>query len=774
MESRSDIVQKLLYVAEHKEQCFDFEMQLWLEKYEQCKHERINFSEAAFLIISAAKIYGHKFDYLEQMVLEFNRRSAADFKATAKDIPNDDDDEEDAESKEKAAAEKEKEKLQKRQKRLLKLSQKIEFSPKQFTIAAHSQISLNIHEPRTDMDDEDYEQLRMKNVFPRINILQSNLQNNSSFYDNLGIIEKNCDNLDSLRDYRIFMDTIDEPLDLGMANGDGSNGNGLSSTIKNRGNEKHFNAYVSAEHIKEKYGVEMPDNSDYLNMLKYGEEIERLNLRKLTIEQLGQLKVGTYLNNILHGNKQDCIIPEADSGMGESLCDSAHEQSTLTDPSLNTTSASTDQSMSEPSVCEPSVCESSACEPSACEPSMSESSVCDPSASEPSIGDPSGSEPSLSDPSASEPSLSDQSIGDPNTSMESSTATDASDQMDTSHSDESAILDASFEEKFGEHRNSLDDGLGSSLMLSPVQMAELDAFERSMLNPVVEVHDIFYPMNKFVEMPNDFTVDLKDPMNDMLDPPKEPKIEAPVLYYNIFQIPEKMVRKPKLFQLTEDFDLWVAQRKRKAGCADDTAPKGKMLKLSSGAFVRTDPNSDDEELLGFDPEMEMRLQRRISIADSPPAIPNRSSSSCSETVDKNATASDIGLNASTDMAETLTDQSTLNISGEHQTGNSTEICNDTLASTTDQLDSGCGEMLNSTENETLNASTQESDDVSPTCNIELIPPELVSTLNDDTPDVCDETQTQQGEYRFGGNHNRLCQCADTNLCRFSPFFPCRR
>lgn len=714
MESRSEIVQKLLYVAEHKEQCFDFQTQVWLEKYEKCKHERINFSEAAFLIISAAKIYGHKVDYLEQMLLEFNRRSAADFKATAKDAKNagaGDDaaangKSDEARSKEKAA-EKEKEKLQKRQKRLLKLTNKIEFNPKQFTIAAQSQISLNIHEQRTDMDEDEYEQLRMKNVFPRINILQSNLQNNSSFYDNLGIIEKNCDNLDSLRDYRIFMDTIDEPMDLGMLNGDASNGNPNNNVLKNRGHEKHFNAYLSAEHIKEKYGVEMPDNSDYLNMLKYGEEIERLNLRKLTIEQLGQLKVGTYLNNILHGNKQDCAIPEADSGMGESLCDSAIEQSTAAESSLNSTAKSTDQSIGEPTI--------------------------DQSIGEPTVG---------------------QSMSEPSTSLDCSAITDMPELMDTTHTDESTTLEVSqlnesIDERFGEHRHSLDDGLGSSLINSPVQIADLDAFERNMLNPVVEVQDIFYPMNKFMEMPNDFTVDLKDPMNDMLDP-KEAKIVVPVMEFNIFQIPEKLLRKPKLFQLTEDFDLWIAARKRKAGCADDMGPKGKMFKLSTGAMVRADPDSDDEELLGFDADMVMRLQKYQAIVPSPAPIQNRSFSSDSGILDKSgmtvegeAQLNPDGQNEqSMDMGDGTvvgTEQTALDISGEHQTGNSTEICND-------QFDSGFGELLNLTENETLNATTHETDP-SPTGTIELIPPALVSSLNDeDVPDICNESQTRMGKY----------------------------
>lgn len=686
MESSSEIVQKFLYVAEHKEQCFDFSTQLWLEKFEKCKHERINFTEAAFLIISAAKIYGHKVDYLEQMLLEFNRRSAADFKATAKDIKNrngeDGDDAanghtDNAKSK---AAEKEKEKLQKRQKRLLKLSNKIEFNPKQFTIASPSQISLNIHEQRTDMDDEDYEQLRMKNVFPRINILQSNLKNNSSFYDNLGLVDKNCDNLDSLRDYRIFMDTIDEPMDFGVASTD--------ATVKNRGTEKHFNAYVSAEHIKEKYGVEMTDNSDYLNMLKYGEEIERLNLRKLTIEQLGQLKVGTYLNNILHGNKQDCIIPEADSGMGESLCESTNETTlTLAEATLNLSTATNDQSMDEP-----------------------------------------------------------------NTSIECSAITQTSEHLDTTNNDDITALEVSqlsenSVDKFGEHRHSLDDGLGSSVINSPVHMADLDAYERSMLNPVVEVHDIFFPMNKYLEMPNNFRVDLNDPMNGMLHP-KEAKIVAQPMDFNIFKIPQHMLCKPRLFKLTKDFDLWIAARKRKAGYPDDLAPKGKMIKLSTGAFIRADPESDDDELFGFDPNMMMRLERRIPY--SPSIIPNRSFSADSGIIDKNINTIEDELNPADETENELNtsmdtdngsidahEQSTLNISGDHQTGNSTEICDQTNGVTVDRLDSGFSELFNVTENGTLHA-TAEKLNASTTANLELS-----SSLNDSNG--ANKNQTHSGK-----------------------------
>lgn len=731
--TRSQIVQKLCDVSEHKEQCVDFPTSLWIEKLEKCEaKERVNFSEFAFMIVALVKIYSNKIDHLERILYEFNRTSAADFKATTKGTQHADSGNDAANGKSNAskikerAAEREREKLLKRQKRLLKMTNKIEFNPKQFTALAQTQISLNIHEQRNDLDDDDYEQLRMKNVFPRINILQSNLQNNSSFYDNLGVVEKNCENLDSLRDYRIFMDTIDEPMNVGIVNGDGKSTT-IAIALKNRGNEKHFNAYLSADHIKAQYGVEMPDNSDYLNMLKYGEEIERLNLRKLTIEQLGQLKVGTYLNNILHGNQQDCIIPEADSGMGESICDSTNEQSTIAESSLlnttaasNTSEPSSDQSMGDPSS------DQSSSDP------CSDQSMSDPS-SDHSVSDPNNSDHSVDDPN------SDQCTSEPNTSMECNATPDS---IETTNADDSGVpdvsqLDESFGEKFGDLRHSLDDGLGASLLNSPVQMGDLDSYERNMLNPIVEVRDLFFPLKN--EVSDGFSADLQDDINDVLDP-KEGKTVAPLLHYNIFQIPEKLLRKVKLFQLTEDFDLWLLARKRKAGGTDDSAPKGKMLKLSTGAFVHVDPNSDDEELLGFDPEMIMRLQRRISIAQSPAPIQNRTSSSDSGIIDKNVTATDDELNA--DRTIDVTEQSTLNISGEHQTGNSTEICNNTLDATADLSD--FGRLLNSTENETLNVTTQETV-ASSTDNIELIPPELISTLNDDITDGNYEDEMRLGK-----------------------------
>lgn len=299
---RSQIVQKFASVAEHPEQCYDFDIQGNLETFFHCGRNDINFSEAAFLIFDAARIYGRKVDYLEQILLDFNQRSATNI---SKAMAENGQDAESGGKKDKKAEEqrekreREKDRALKRAKRMVKVTSKVEFKPKPFEMVSSEQISLNLHEERSELEcEEEFDQLRMKNVFPRINVLQSNLQNNNTFYDNLGIEENDCENLDSLRDFRIFMDTIDEPIFTRPMTGsqvDPKYEQEYKRSME-RANQKHSNIYLPADYIKENYGITLKDNSDYLNMLKYNEEVERLNLRKLTIEQLSKLKVGTSAN----------------------------------------------------------------------------------------------------------------------------------------------------------------------------------------------------------------------------------------------------------------------------------------------------------------------------------------------------------------------------------------------------------------------------------------------------------------------------------------------
>lgn len=554
MENRSQIVQKFVNVAEHAEQCFDFDISKWLEKYEERKHEPILFSEAAFLIISAAKIYGRKVDYLEQILLEFNQRGAANLRAVVaeqlKKLQEAELEEAKQEiEKEKAKAkerEKEKEKALKRAKRLSKVTTKIEFKPKQFVVATPSQISLNIHEQRNELDEEEnFEQLRMKNVFPRINILQNNLQNNNTFFDNLRIVEKNCDNLDSLRDFRMFMDTIDEPLSKQGLKQDHGSESGI------RMQQVHFNAYLSPDYIKENYGVDLKDNSDHVNMLKYGEEVERLNLKTLTIEQLGKLKVGTYLNNILHGYNQDSGIDMTEDDISDnSQSTNCADSNEITEESLN---LSCTNRISNADSLVDSVLDS-----------MHESSVTTEVA------------PIASNRLSIADSLLDSVAG----SMQ-----DSGDDIDAT--------ELHFIEGFGikskEERKSVDDGLGLSEVHSPIKLNDLDSMDQIL----DDNFDAFHDTDTHV------VDDMGTELNDQMTSEVQPQHIIPVLELNIFQIPEHLLRKQKLFKLTEDFDLWMAARKRKANSKPEPPSCSKLLKLSNSMIVRAHFDDNEEDFLGF-------------------------------------------------------------------------------------------------------------------------------------------------------------------------------
>lgn len=606
MEGRSSIAKVFAVTADHPEKCYDFDIQGNLDKYVQCK-EQINFSEAAFMVYNAAQIYGRKVDYLQQVLLEFNERSAA---TIAKAIAERQKELEEADDAEAAAAakkdkkkvdsekqrEKEREKALKRAKRMQKVTNKIQFKPKPFTIGTPLQISLNIHEKRTELEcEEDFDQLRMKNVFPRINVLQSNLQNNNTFYDNLGIVDKHCDNLDSLRDFRIFMDTIDEPI---YTRPSATNQNDTLyeddyNRSQKRANQKHSNIYLSADYIKENYGIEIKDNSDYLNMLKYSEEIERLNLRKLTIEQLSKLKVGTYLNNILHGNKQDEKIPEHDSGIDDmdaeiepdnSICDNGVEPMDtsdiqMTDCSMNdTANHTTDNCTPETSLNSTEELNTTAGDQSTAVDGQLDSTA----------------EQSTSTANETTMDVTSEQLDTTNEQLNTSVDTEHDSLIDPSNSVantslESSKLDESIE---ADRRRSLDDGLGGSVCNSPTTSDDLNAFEG--FNSTELFNNILNELNASA---------VGEAANGNVDDPALAVVPAKVvqLESNIFQIPEKLLRRNRLFQLTEEFEVWMQARKRKPERPKPDPPRcGKLLKLSNGDMVRADPDSDCEEFCGFE------------------------------------------------------------------------------------------------------------------------------------------------------------------------------
>lgn len=566
METRSQIVKKFINVAEHIDQCFDFEISLWLEKYEMCKNEKINFCEAAFLIISAAQIYGRKVDHLEKIIIEFNRRGAAAVAAAAADAKKPNGNEKGKVEKQQQNKEKkQQEKVLRKKKSVLKTTGTVEITEKEITAMVQCGTSIELHEEKAPDDEEDeFEHIRMKNVFPRVNIIQSNLQNNWSFYDVLKLPEQHLEHLDLLRDFRIFMDTVEEPIKLEKPDMKVFFAEPAEEYVRviQRGKQKAFHVFLPASYIKEKYDVDIPDDSEYYNMLKYNAEFERLNLRKLSIAQLCGLKVGAYLNNILHGYEQDCKtpvleidipepkceIPELDSGIGvnSSFCGSTNNQSIVNITlEANTT--------------------------------MAESTI---------VGD---------------STINDSTIVN-NTTAEASSILNTSMEMS---SPETSMLDTtanSDTKNYSEMEQSL---------LTNSQIGEQSTNDMNMLDPVVEVRDIFYPMN--MHLPEGLTIDISGPIKGMLNLDVTRRAIS-LLHTNIFEIPEKLLRRPKIFKLSEDFDIWLAKRKRKAATRELDPRPTKMLKLYRGSMITLDGDSDCEELFGWDDHNNSMLVRS-NIAD---------------------------------------------------------------------------------------------------------------------------------------------------------------
>lgn len=605
MENRAQIVQKFASVAEHPEQCYDFDIQGNLDTFIRCERNDINFSEAAFLVFDAARIYGRKVDYLEQTLLDFNQRSATNISIAMAEKEKEN--EADAEKKDKKAEEqrekreREKDRALKRAKRMLKVTSKVEFKPKPFEMVTSDQISLNLHEQRSELEcEEEFDQLRMKNVFPRINVLQSNLNSNNTFYDNLGIVETDVENFDSLRDFRIFMDTIDEPIFTRPLIGNQIDPKYEQEYKRSmeRANQKHSNIYLPADYIKENYGITLKDNSDYLNMLKYNEEVERLNLRKLTIEQLSKLKVGTYLNNILHGNKQDGKIAEHDSGID---CDDMDRDCEPPVPDFDV-----DHTFDELSTLRDEL-----------DVPMTDLSTNDTSKEDDTLiasANPSDE----STQNAEQLTLNASGEMTLNSNGETLNITNDS-ALETSVDKANSSLEASKEaDRTSGLRQSLDDGIGGSECNSPSRITEMDSFEGFNSTDLTDCADIGRILNAAGE-----------PMD--VDPAVQ-KAKVPELDTNIFQLPENLLRRNKIFALTDEYELWMAARKRKHGLGKPDPPiYGKLLKLSNGVLVRCDPDSDSEEFLGFDENNVFRTAPGLIVQEdkdkNPGAIVNRTCSS---------------------------------------------------------------------------------------------------------------------------------------------------
>ncbi|XP_053690240.1 uncharacterized protein LOC128738840 [Sabethes cyaneus] len=71
--ARDEIALMFMEVSEKIDRCFDFDLQKWLNRYENLTRNSTNFPEAAMLIMSAAQIYGRKVDYLEDIILHMDQ-----------------------------------------------------------------------------------------------------------------------------------------------------------------------------------------------------------------------------------------------------------------------------------------------------------------------------------------------------------------------------------------------------------------------------------------------------------------------------------------------------------------------------------------------------------------------------------------------------------------------------------------------------------------------------------------------------------------------------
>lgn len=582
MGTRAEIVQMFMHAAEHIDQCYNFDIQKWLDKYENMENEMRNFSEAAFLVYSAARIYSRKVDYLENVVLEWNQRAeaeaaavAADKKAakeeaaggTAKSGANDEGDEVEATPKHK-------EKPRRGTKKLLKSTGRIEFKPKEFTVAELSQISLNLDQQR--IEDEFNDERRLKNIFPRINVLQSNLRSNNRFFENLGLIDADCDNPDTLRDYRLFMDTIDEPIRTSFScpnieeimSYDPSKNGGKPKVVPKE--LSHCSILFPAAYLKEQYNIIVEDNSDYLNMLRYNEEIRRLNLKDLSVEQLVNLKVGTYLNDVLHGTNVSGRVPPLDDHT--TTIDAAVLSRLLEDHPVLTTTARSETTLGQ----------------------MDQSSLVlhnfDDTAELSTIAP---DESTLNDTTMHETTVDESSIMD---STQAETTGNATVNTTTPVNDES-MADATINATIETTTN--DSTAANDSVTVKDELNESEELE-SMFNAVVQLNDIFHGSN---ELPS--TVDLNGPLGDVL---KSKEAQKVALTSNIFQLPENLLRRQKIFKLTEDFDLWLAARKRKLGNKPGPGPP-KVFKMFDGTMVMVSGMESDtrscisdrsEDFFGFD------------------------------------------------------------------------------------------------------------------------------------------------------------------------------
>ena len=275
-------------------------------------------------------------------------------------------------------------------------------------------------------------------------------------------------------------------------------------------------------------------------------------------------------------------------------------------------------------------------------------------------------------------------------------------------------------------------------------------------------------MKKYVNLPLDMIIDLNGPMKELLNldmpkikeetPAEQIKTEAPIV--NFFQIPEKLLRKPKLFALPEEFDVWIQSKKRKSNKEEMT--QRKLMKMSGNWSMLGDEFEDDEsDFYGFDESgCGVTLKMRLSLS----TIGNDSQLNDSERsmLLERSMSQDSGIQtekanqAPEGDSGIVADMESINESGvimSESNANSTQIDGKDMMMPPSMMDSGFSEMESSFQSE-KNLSGQPSTSAGPettlpsTSNInEPIP--STSTANNHNADhhhANDDRPILQGEF----------------------------
>lgn len=419
-------------------------------------------------------------------------------------------------------------------------------------------------------------------AYKRINLIQNRQNSNNSTFGRVPVVKE--DDTDSRIHYSAFLNCIDLSDNAIMqrmvydCNRLRTDEDEQCSTPLTQYDRKSFHLFMSANYLKQTYDLEVRSDSDYRNMLRYQQELK--NVLPLDLDEMMRYPNGRRLDAILKGN---------DNTDDSFECDETQE--------MNTGVASFDETLPEgESIRLPSMCNNSTLNttPNFETDSGIESTV--PS-SMISIGDSDQSmcnnatlntTPNFETDSGIESTIpsSTVSIGDSDQSMFNNSTLNTTSNFETDsginstvlsstiHNDNSdQVLDQELQriaansastQLISSRNPSIDEGLGSFCSMS--------VRSDPMYSPVVELFDILGGIgdSMSVEAKRSITIKLDDrQMNNIFGirdeylqvvqqfnlPSKLFERDTP-LTVNVLRLPEAKLRRRKLFELTEEFNIW--------------------------------------------------------------------------------------------------------------------------------------------------------------------------------------------------------------------------